>query len=94
MCLDACLEEEDVKMLVKCIRLDRDCAKICRTTAEIVATHSSFTAQMVKLCEDICRQCAEECAEHNMGHYQKCAEACRECAEACSTFSGEVSYSF
>lgn len=28
-CYDACLKEEDVNMMAKCIRLDRECADIC-----------------------------------------------------------------
>ena len=29
MCSDACLDEKDPKMMVACIRLDRDCADAC-----------------------------------------------------------------
>jgi len=32
-CFDACLEEDDVKMLAECIRLDRECADACRNYA-------------------------------------------------------------
>jgi hypothetical protein len=28
-CADACLQEDNVKMLARFIALDRDCAKIC-----------------------------------------------------------------
>ena len=28
-CYSACLQESDVKMMVECIRLDRECADIC-----------------------------------------------------------------
>jgi hypothetical protein len=31
MCSDACLDESNVKMMVDCIRLDRDCADACAT---------------------------------------------------------------
>ena len=31
-CASACLQEEDVKMMAKCISMDMDCAEICRTT--------------------------------------------------------------
>jgi hypothetical protein len=88
MCMDACLDEENIKDMVRCIRLDRDCAKICVLTASYVASHSSFAIDMVRTCEQICEQCAEECARHeHMEHCQICAEQCRECAEACRTFS-------
>ena len=29
-CATACLDEQDVKMLSKCIKLDIDCADICK----------------------------------------------------------------
>lgn len=32
-CADACRGEQDVKMMAECIRLDRDCAEICRAAA-------------------------------------------------------------
>jgi hypothetical protein len=78
-CHDACLgEEDDVKMLARCIRLDRDCAKICHLTAGLAASHSPFASRMVKLCEEICTS-AEECENHDMDHCRDCAggRACR-----------------
>ncbi len=88
MCADACLDEQDVKMMVKCIRLDRDCAKICMVTASFIASHSEHAQHIIKECEELCRMCSEECAKHKMDHCQQCAEACRECEEACKSFSG------
>ncbi|CAN5505285.1 four-helix bundle copper-binding protein [soil metagenome] len=87
-CADACLGEDDVKMMVQCIRLDRDCAKICYTTASFIASHSQNAQALVKVCEDLCRKCADECGKHEHDHCQECARACRECAEACRNFSG------
>jgi hypothetical protein len=93
-CLDACLSEDDVKMLARCIRLDRDCAKICHLTASLAASHSPFATKMVKLCEEVCTSCAEECEKHDdMDHCSDCAGACRACAEACRNYVEEVSYS-
>ncbi|MEX2336814.1 MAG: four-helix bundle copper-binding protein [Fulvivirga sp.] len=74
--------------MVKCIRLDRDCAKICHTTASFIGSHSENAQAIVSVCEDLCRKCGDECAKYDMDHCQQCAEACRECAEACSSFSG------
>ncbi|MBK6266202.1 four-helix bundle copper-binding protein [Marivirga sp. S37H4] len=88
MCADACLGEDDIKKMVRCIRLDRDCAKICYTTASFVASHSEHTERLIKECEELCRMCAEECEQHEMDHCRECAKACRECEEACKSFSG------
>lgn len=88
MCADACLDEQDIKKMVQCVRLDRDCAKICYTTASFVASHSQHAEHLIRECQEICRACAEECAKHDADHCQQCAQACRECAEACGSFSG------
>ncbi len=88
MCADACLDEENVKMMVNCIRLDRDCAKICYTTASFIASNSNHAQHLVDECMEICGKCAEECAQHDHDHCQQCAEACRDCEEACRSFSG------
>lgn len=85
-CLNSCLSEEDVKMMVKCIRLDRDCAKICQLTSSFVSSHSEHAQHLIKECIEICDQCASECGQHQHEHCQKCAKACKACAEACRNF--------
>jgi len=87
-CMDACLNEDDIKKMVQCIRTDRDCAKICYVTASFIASNSTHAAHLVSECKEICRACAEECEKHEMEHCQACAKACRECEEACKSFSG------
>ncbi|RYU81234.1 four-helix bundle copper-binding protein [Hymenobacter persicinus] len=86
MCATACLQEADVKMMVPCIRLDRDCADICRLTAAFIARGSDHARHVLKECIEICRKCAEECGKHPMDHCQQCAEACRACMAACEKF--------
>ncbi len=83
-CMNACLEEDDVKMMENCIKTDRDCAKICQLTASFVAADSPFQSHILEICEKICRQCAEECGSHDHDHCQECARACEDCAEACA----------
>lgn len=85
-CMDACLDEDDIKKMVECIRTDRDCAKITRLTASLVASNSDFAANMVRECEAICKACGDECEQHEMDHCQECAKACHECEEACKEF--------
>ena len=86
-CMDACLDEPDIKKMVPCIRLDRDCAKICHVAASFVASNSEFSGSVITLCEELCKRCGEECEKHDTKHCKQCAEACRECAEACSAFN-------
>ena len=83
-CMTMCLQEDDVKMMVGCIQLDRDCADICTLTARFVARNSAHAKHEMKECIEICRKCAEECGKHDHDHCQHCAEICRECADACT----------
>jgi hypothetical protein len=82
-CFNACFQEQDVKMMARCIQLDRACAEICHLTASFSASGSEMLSTMLKACAEACEMCAEECAKHEMDHCKRCAEACRKCAEAC-----------
>ncbi|KAA9325119.1 four-helix bundle copper-binding protein [Hymenobacter busanensis] len=83
-CATACLQEQDVKMMARCISLDRDCADICALTARFVARGSEHAEHLLRECAEICRACAAECMRHqHMEHCRQCAEACRRCEEAC-----------
>ena len=84
-CAMACLGEEDVKMLANCIKLNLDCAEVCRTAASLLSRGSDHGNHLVKECGEICNTCADECEKHShMEHCRKCAEVCRACADACS----------
>lgn len=84
-CFDACLQEEDIKMMVRCIRLDRDCAEICKLTASALARNAEAARILLQACADICQECGAECAKHgdHMEHCRECAEACKACEAAC-----------
>jgi hypothetical protein len=83
-CATACLQEQDVKMMARCIALDLDCAAICELAAAAMARGSENAQSICALCADICEACGEECAKHSaMEHCQRCAEACRRCADEC-----------
>jgi hypothetical protein len=85
-CASACLDEENVNMLSKCIKLDMDCADICGLVAKLLTRGSKHAFHLLKECVEICGACAAECekhAQHGMEHCRECAEACRKCAEEC-----------
>lgn len=82
-CATACLGEQDVKMMARCIALDRDCADMCLQAAQLLQRNSEIGHQYLLLCEEICQMCGDECGKHQMDHCQQCAEACRKCAAAC-----------
>lgn len=90
VCADACLGESKVAELVACIRLNLDCAEVCRTTGTLMTrpSHRDAPALRAQLqaCAEICRACGDECRKHGemgMKHCAVCAESCFACAEAC-----------
>lgn len=88
LCADACLDEQDPKMMVSCIRLDRDCADICRLTAAFIARGSDHAQHVLRECIEICQKCYTECSQHEDAHCKQCAAACQACLEACRAFAG------
>ena len=95
-CADACLGEETVEELVRCIRLDLDCADVCVTTGRVLTRQTAFEPQLARhlleTCAQACRICAEECERHaeHHEHCRICAEACRRCEEACNDLLSTV----
>ena len=84
MCSDACLDEDNVKQMVRCIRLDRDCAEACQAAVRAMVRGSESAAAFCRMCADMCDACAAECEKHtHHEHCRICAEACRRCAEEC-----------
>jgi hypothetical protein len=88
-CADACLSEDAVAELTKCVRTNLDCADICTATARVLSRHTGYDANlsraMLEACVVACRTCGDECADHAgmHEHCRVCAEACRKCEQAC-----------
>jgi hypothetical protein len=84
-CASACLQEKNQEDFSICIRLDLECASICKSAAELMSLGSNYANAVCQVCADICLACAEECEKHDREHCRKCAEACRLCAEECAS---------
>lgn len=88
-CADACLAEDGVAELRRCIRLDLDCAALCAATAAILGRRTEGDGTVIRAavdaCVAACEACAAECERHAAmhEHCRLCAEACRQCADAC-----------
>ncbi|HUP24039.1 MAG TPA: four-helix bundle copper-binding protein [Thermoanaerobaculia bacterium] len=95
-CADACLSEDDPTPMRDCIRLDLDCADVCRATGALLARPGRQDAATLKAlldaCATACRVCAEECEKHaeRMAHCRICAEASKACQRACERMRDEV----
>lgn len=82
--IEHCLETGGRHAEARHIRTLRDCAEICRTSADFMIRSSTFHARTCAVCAEICRACERECRQ--MGDdqmMQQCADACRRCAESC-----------
>lgn len=81
-CENACLNEDNITLLARCIELNRDCADICLQAARLVLRESEIADDYLLIAEKICRLCAEECRKHDSDHCRQCAEVCEACADA------------
>jgi hypothetical protein len=96
-CADACLAEEDVQELVRCVRLNLDCADVCDATGRVLtrqtSSEPSLARSMLDACVQACRICAEECERHapHHEHCRVCAQACRRCEQACEDLRSSIS---
>jgi hypothetical protein len=88
-CADDCLSEQAVADLIKCIRLDLDCADVCTATLRVLSRQTEYDANvtrpLLEACVNTCASCADECERHGgmHDHCRICAEACRRCEQAC-----------
>jgi uncharacterized protein DUF326 len=86
---DACLGEEMVGELTRCIALNEVCADVCATTGaalsrQVAGDHELLRA-LLEACARSCRSCGDECERHAEmhEHCRVCAEACRDCEQRC-----------
>ncbi|MCO4892504.1 MULTISPECIES: four-helix bundle copper-binding protein [Cupriavidus] len=82
-CAAACLEEQDVRKMARCIALDMDCAGIAQLAASYMLRNSEFAPLVCEDCAEVCKWCKEECERHDAEHCQECARACAACMEQC-----------
>lgn len=71
------------------LRTLRDCASVCRVSADFMLRTSPRHKIVCGACADIARQCAVECREFKDDpQMRRCAEACDAAAESCRTTAG------
>jgi hypothetical protein len=89
-CANACLAEDDIADMRRCIALDESCADVCATTARLlsrpVLADHLLLRQMLETCVRACALCGEECERHahHHRHCAICAQECRACERACT----------
>jgi len=89
-CADACLGEDDVQALRRCITSDLNCSDVCVATGRILSRQTEYDAQVtqraLESCIRACAVCADECEQHAQHHRHCaiCAEVCLACVAACT----------
>lgn len=89
VCADACLSEQNVQDLARCIALNLDCADICTTTAAVISRQTGFTTDLIRAqlqaCKAVCKECGDECRKHAQmhEHCKICSDACHKCMQTC-----------
>lgn len=79
-----CLEKGGKHAEASHIALMKDCADMCRTSADFMLRNSNWSGRICSLCADICIECATSCDKlADDEHMRECADMCRRCAESC-----------
>jgi hypothetical protein len=87
---DACRGEKDAQELVRCVRLNLDCADVCDAAGRILTRQTAPDLELlratIETCAAACRVCGQECERHaaHHDHCRICADACRRCEQACN----------
>jgi hypothetical protein len=94
-CADACLSEDMVAELTKCIRTNLGCADICTTTGAVLSRHTGYDATSPGPSWRPAvspAQAAPQCEAHAYmhEHCRICAEACRRWEQACADLLGSL----
>ncbi len=79
-----CLQKGGKHADPKPIQLLRDCAEICRTSADFMLHGSDLHPSTCAVCAEACQRYAESCEQMADDEMMKaCADICRRCAESC-----------
>jgi hypothetical protein len=85
------LKEPIADEFSRCVRLNLNCADLCRAAAALGSRSRDSGDEMLlrtlELCAHACRACAAECERYKTSHSgcRSSALECRKCYEACIT---------
>jgi hypothetical protein len=67
------VREQDVKMLERCIQLDRDYATVCWTASQLMSGDSELVKHVCIACAELCDACAKSVRNINVWNTANCA---------------------
>lgn len=75
---------DDLRVDDALLRVIRECADMCRLTADAALYDSESRGALAKACVDVARRCAEDCARFRGNvEMQRCADVCARAVLAC-----------
>ncbi|MDB6112219.1 MAG: uncharacterized protein JWR69_3969 [Pedosphaera sp.] len=95
-CADACVGEDHVETLRRCIRMCQDCADVCEATAKLLTRQTESDSNLIEgqlqACIVACQVCGAECERHSseLAHCEVCSIACHRCEKACQELSSRL----
>jgi hypothetical protein len=81
-CADECLDEPDIALLRRCVRLNLDCADVCGTAARLLSRRGDPDLPTLRAQLESCVDIASRCASENQKHADD-FEYCKLTAEMC-----------
>ena len=86
MAMNHCLEAGGRHVEPEHFRLMLNCAELCQTSANFMASSSSLHQRICEVCAEVCEACAKNCEQ--VGDMEECVQICRRCAESCRRMAG------
>lgn len=85
-CIAHCLKsfQEGDLQLADCAAKVTEMEAVCGGFAYLVASNSQYTKAYAKVCEQVCKDCEEECMKHKE-HVE-----CKACGEACAALVEQI----
>jgi hypothetical protein len=87
-CAQACIRNPNVREMLRCIALNRDCGLFCNTALLLLEHGSEFLAQTCGLLAEICDVAAREAAKFDLPECKREVLACARCAAECRLVLG------
>jgi hypothetical protein len=87
-CADSCLSEPQLAKLIRCVRLNLDCADICTAAMNVLLRQTQPDARLLtsvlQAVVIACRVCGMECDRHaeQHDHCRVCSGAAQRCERA------------
>jgi len=97
-CADACMGEKDIQPLIRCMRINMDCADVCSLTSRLLCRQTeppmSLMRSQLQACIMACKGCGQECQEHASKHEycRVCSDYCRQCEDACNKLLSSMQF--